>query len=178
MRTKRTPGTVSTRPSLEAASWNSLKRQAPTQPVVDLDRPTWQLTMTGVLTAEPCRVLHRLSKSVSVGAAELQTGILMWTSPGKVSFSFSISLDRVIRSLTSTSDSFLLTSITLILPLARPSRTLINSSSSFLTDSLVTSPSSAYSPILLGGLAHTGLPLTYTIGSWRMFNQIILLVLG
>merc|ERR1711988_1770072 len=162
MRTKRTPGTVSTRPSLEAASWNSLKRQAPTQPVVDLDRPTWQLTMTGVLTAEPCRVLHRLSKSVSVGAAELQTGILMWTSPGKVSFSFSITLDRVIRSLTSTSD-FLLTSITLILPsapLARPSRTLINSSSSFLTDSLVTSPSSAYSPILLGGLAHTGLPLT------------------
>merc|ERR1711988_714714 len=141
MRTKRTPGTVSTRPSLEAASWNSLKRQAPTQPVVDLDRPTWQLTMTGVLTAEPCRVLHRLSKSVSVGAAELQTGILMWTSPGKVSFSFSITLDRVIRSLTSTSDSFLLTSIT-----------------------------SAYSPILLGGLAHTGLPLTYTIGSWRMFN--------
>merc|ERR1711988_845004 len=167
MRTKRTPGTVSTRPSQEAASWNSLKRQAPTQPVVDLDRPTWQLTMTGVLTAEPCRVLHRLSKSVSVGAAELQTGILMWTSPGKVSFSFSITLDRVIRSLTSTSDPFLLTS-----------RTLINSSSSFLTDSLVTSPSSAYSPILLGGLAQTGLPLTYTIGSWRMFNQIILLVLG
>merc|ERR1712134_488 len=134
-RSRLTPGTVSTSPSQEAASWNSLKRQAATQPVVDLERPTWQLTMTGQLTAEPSRVLQRVSKSASVGAAELQTGILWWTRPG-------------------------------------------NSSSSFLTESRVTLPSSAYSPILLGGRAQMGLPFTYTIGSWRMLSQMILLVLG
>merc|ERR1719192_3165745 len=110
-RSRLTPGTVSTSPSWEAASWNSLKRQAATQPVVDLERPTWQLTMTGQLTAGP-------------------------------------------------------------------STTLMNSSSSFLTESRVTLPSSAYSPILLGGRAQMGLPFTYTSGSWRMLSQMILLVLG
>jgi hypothetical protein len=34
------PGTVSTRPSKEAEIWNSLNRQAMTQPVVALERPT------------------------------------------------------------------------------------------------------------------------------------------
>merc|ERR1719295_191126 len=180
-RSRLTPGTVSTSPSEEAASWNSLKRQAATHPVVDLERPTWQLTMTGQLTADPWRVLQTLSKSASVGAAELQTGILMWTSPGNFSLRPSMTWERVVSSLTSTSHSFLLTSTYLSLlsfPLARPSITLRNSSSSFLTLSRVTSPSSAYSPILLGGRAQMGLPFTYTIDSWRMLSQMILLVLG
>ena len=37
----------------------------------------------------------------------------------------------------------------------------------------VTFPSSAYSPILFGGLAQQGLPLTYTMGSCRIFSQIM-----
>merc|ERR1719483_1692245 len=74
-RSRLTPGTVSTRPSKEAEIWNSLKRQAATQPVVALERPTWSLMMTGVLMFEPIRVLTRMSKSPSRGAAELQTGI-------------------------------------------------------------------------------------------------------
>merc|ERR1719419_1560804 len=51
-----TPGTVSTRPSKDAEIWNSLKRQAITHPVVALDKPTWSLTITGVLMAVPMRV--------------------------------------------------------------------------------------------------------------------------
>merc|ERR1711887_269983 len=70
------PGTVSIRPSNEAEIWNSLKRQATTQPVVALERPTWSLTMTGVLIAVPTRVLTMMSKSDSRGEAELQTGTL------------------------------------------------------------------------------------------------------
>merc|ERR1719513_211087 len=57
------PGTVSIRPSNEAEIWNSLKRQATTHPVVALERPTWSLTMTGVLIAVPTRVLTMMSKS-------------------------------------------------------------------------------------------------------------------
>merc|ERR1712042_283435 len=71
------PGTVSIRPSNEAEIWNSLKRQAMTQPVVALERPTWSLTMTGVLMAVPTRVLTMMSKSDSRGDAELQN----WDSP-------------------------------------------------------------------------------------------------
>merc|ERR1712110_995575 len=79
-----TPGTVSTRPSKDAASWNSLKRQAAAQPVVERDRPTWQLTMTGVVMAVPSSAWERVSKSASRGAAELQTGMRLWVGPGKV----------------------------------------------------------------------------------------------
>merc|ERR1719318_374927 len=57
--------------------------------------------MTGVLMLVPIRVLTRMSKSVSRGAAELQTGILMWTSPGNFSFNPSMTLLRVTTSLTS-----------------------------------------------------------------------------
>merc|ERR1719239_1890404 len=46
-RSRLTPGTVSTRPSKEALIWNSLNRQAMTQPVVALESPTWSLTMIG-----------------------------------------------------------------------------------------------------------------------------------
>ena len=53
-----TPGTVSTRPSNEAEIWNSLKRQAMTQPVVALESPTWSLTMTGVLIAASGQSRH------------------------------------------------------------------------------------------------------------------------
>merc|ERR1719397_1273844 len=80
------PGTVSTRPSKEEVIWNSLKRQATTQPVVALERPTWSLMMTGVVMALPSRVWVMMSKSVSRGAAELQTGTLMCTRPGNFSF--------------------------------------------------------------------------------------------
>merc|ERR1719206_311682 len=111
-----TPGTVSTRPSNEAEIWNSLNRQAATQPVVALERPTWSLMITGVLMLVPIRVLTRMSKSVSRGAAELQTGILMWTSPGNLAFKPSITLLRVTSSLTSTSFSALLMSTNLSLP--------------------------------------------------------------
>merc|ERR1719362_2631037 len=76
-RSKLTPGTVSTRPSKEALIWNSLNRQAMTQPVVALESPTWSLTMTGVLMEVPTRVLQMMSKSASLGAAELQTGTLI-----------------------------------------------------------------------------------------------------
>merc|ERR1719370_2006991 len=55
-RSKLTPGTVSTRPSKEALIWNSLKRQAMTQPVVALESPTWSLTMMGVLIELPTKV--------------------------------------------------------------------------------------------------------------------------
>merc|ERR1719309_1430885 len=140
-----------------ADSWNSRNRQAETQPVVERLRPTWQLTMTGALTFVPKRALQSVSKSGSRGAALLQTGMRLWVRPGKVALRSSMTLERVVSSLTSTSDSFLLTSTTLILPppLARDSRTLRNSSSSALTEARVTPPSSAYSPILLGGLAQT-----------------------
>merc|ERR1719153_833448 len=79
------PGTVSTRPSKEAEIWNSLKIQAATQPVVARERPTWSLMITGQLMAVPTKVSTKVSKSVSVGEAELQVGILMWTNPEKVS---------------------------------------------------------------------------------------------
>ena len=39
--------------------------------------------MTGQLMVVPTRVWTRMSKSASVGEAELQTGILMWCRPGK-----------------------------------------------------------------------------------------------
>ena len=39
--------------------------------------------MTGQLMVVPTRVCTRMSKSASVGEAELQTGILMWCRPGK-----------------------------------------------------------------------------------------------
>merc|ERR1712106_470171 len=180
-RSRLTPGTVSTSPSKEAEIWNSLKRQAATQPVVALERPTWSLIMTGVLILDPTRVLTRMSKSDSRGAAELQTGILMWTSPGNLAFNPSMTLLRVTSSLTSTSFSALLMSTNLSLPpfsLARPSITLINSSSSAFAESRVTFPSSAYSPILFGGRAQMGSPLTYTFGSWRRLNQMIFPSLG
>merc|ERR1711945_53011 len=115
-RSRLTPGTVSTRPSKEALIWNSLKRQAMTQAVVALERPTWSLMMTGVLMLVPIRVLQMMSKSVSWGAAELQTGTLQWTSPGYFSFRPSITWLRLLSSLTSSSDSFLLMSTTLSLP--------------------------------------------------------------
>merc|ERR1719264_1129039 len=54
-RSKLTPGTVSTRPSTEALIWNSLNRQAMTQPVVALESPTWSLTMMGVLMEAPAK---------------------------------------------------------------------------------------------------------------------------
>merc|ERR1719184_676535 len=44
-RSRLTPGTVSTSPSKEALIWNSLNRQAMTQAVVALERPTWSLMM-------------------------------------------------------------------------------------------------------------------------------------
>merc|ERR1712012_905734 len=121
-RSRLTPGTVSTRPSKEALIWNSLKRQAMTQAVVALERPTWSLMMMGVL---------------------------MPTYFNLSAFSF-----------------------------MRPSTTLMNSGSSALRAAVVTAPSSAYSPILLGGLAQMGVPLTYTLGSCLMFNQMILPSLG
>merc|ERR550532_1042714 len=132
------------RPSYEAESWNSRKRQAHTHPVVDRDRPTWQLTITGQLTFVPKRAPHKVSKSGSNGAAELQTGMRLWVRPGTF--------------------SFLPTSTTLTLPPLSSAlffKTFTNSSSSPFTDapSRVTLPSSAYSPILPGGLAQTGLPL-------------------
>merc|ERR1719225_2506452 len=161
-RSRLTPGTVSTSPSNEAEIWNSLKRQAITQAVVALERPTWSETMMGVLMEVPRRVLQMMSKSVSLGAAELHTGILQWTRPGYFSFRPSIAWLRLFSSFTSTSDFFLLMSTTSSFPplaLFLPSTTLRNSTSCALTMSLVMLPSSAYSPILLGGLAHTGCPL-------------------
>merc|ERR550532_3223295 len=124
------------RPSYEAESWNSRKRQAHTHPVVDRDRPTWQLTITGQLTFVPKRAPHKVSKSGSNGAAELQTGMRLCVRPGNFSLRPSITSWRLITSSTLTSDS----------------------SSSAFTDapSRVTLPSSAYSPILPGGLAQTG----------------------
>merc|ERR1739848_608572 len=130
-----------------------------TQPVVALESPTWSLTMMGVLMEVPTRVLQMMSKSASLGAAELQTGTLMCTSPGKSAFRPSMVSERVFRSLTSTSFSSLLM--------------VRNSSLSALTESLVTFPSSAYSPILLGGLAQMGSPLTYTLGSCLRFSQMM-----
>merc|ERR1719403_584955 len=73
-RSRFTPGTVSTRPSKDALIWNSLKRQAITLSVVALERPTWSVTMTGVLMEVPTKVLQMMSKSVSRGEAELHTG--------------------------------------------------------------------------------------------------------
>merc|ERR1712061_233113 len=58
------------RPSKEALIWNSLNRQAMTQPVVALERPTWSLTMMGVLMEVPTRVLQMMSKSASLGVAD------------------------------------------------------------------------------------------------------------
>merc|ERR550532_956788 len=164
------------RPSYEAESWNSRKRQAHTHPVVDRDRPTWQLTITGQLTFVPKRAPHKVSKSGSNGAAELQTGMRLWVRPGNFSLRPSITSWRVTISLTSISLSFFATSITLILPPAPAAlfaSSAANSTSSALTLARVTLPSSAYSPILFGGLAQTGLPLTYTIASCLMLSQII-----
>merc|ERR1719195_1197268 len=171
-----TPGTVSTRPSKLAEIWNSLKRQLMTQPVVARDSPTWSLTMTGVLMVVPTRVLHRMSQSVSRGEAELQTGTRQWISPGNFSFICSTTWLRLFSSLTSTSDSFLLTSTILSLPplvLFLPSHSPRKAFSCSLMMSLVTPPSSAYSPILLAGRAQIGVPLTYTVGSWRRLNQMM-----
>merc|ERR1719435_708593 len=170
------PGTVSIRPSNEAEIWNSLKRQAMTEPVVALERPTWSLTMTGVLMLVPTRVLQMMSKSDSRGEAELQMGTLMCWRPGKSAFRPSMTSDRVFRSLTSTSFSSLLMVTYFSLPpfsLTRPSMTFWNSTSSALTRSLVTAPSSAYSPILLGGRAQMGSPLTYTLGSCLRLSQMM-----
>merc|ERR1719356_935380 len=158
-----TPGTVSTRPSKLAEIWNSLNRQAATQPVVARERPTWSLTMTGVLMVVPTRVLQMMSKSVSKGEAELQTGTLQWISPGNFSFRPSMTWLRLLSSLTSISDSFLLTSTTLSFPpptLFLPSHSPRKAVSWALMMSLVMLPSSAYSPILLAGRAQMGLPLT------------------
>merc|ERR1719216_64619 len=102
-RVRSIPGTVSMRPSKEAEIWNSLYRQAATQPVVALERPTWSLTMMGVLMAVPTRVLTMMSKSVSRGAPELQTGTLQWTRPGYFSFSPSMVALRVLMLFTSIS---------------------------------------------------------------------------
>merc|ERR550532_2800326 len=162
------------RPSYEAESWNSRKRQAHTHPVVDRDRPTWQLTITGQLTFVPNRAPHKVSKSGSNGDAELQTGMRLWVRPGNFSLRPSITSWRLITSSSLTSDSFLLTSTTLTLPPPSSAlffKTFTNSSSSAFTDARVTLPSSAYSPILPGGLAQTGFPLTYTMASCLMFNQ-------
>ena len=92
--------------------------------------------MTGVLTLVPERALQMVSKSGSRGAAELQTGMRLWVSPGYFSFNDSMTLLRVMSSLTSISLSFLDTSTTLSLPsaLALPSITLMNSSSSDFTE--------------------------------------------
>merc|ERR1719195_493471 len=170
------PGTVSMRPSYKAEIWNSLKRQAMTQAVVARDSPTWSLTMMGVLMLVPARVWIMMSKSVSSGAAELQTGTRQWTSPGNFSLSPSTTWLRLLSSFTSTSDCFLLMSTTFSLPsfmLFLASTSPRNFFSWSLMMSLVTAPSSAYSPILLGGLMHTGSPLTYTSGSCLMLNQMI-----
>merc|ERR1719189_601264 len=158
----------------------ALERQAMTQPVVALERPTWSLMMTGVLMLEPTRAWQMISKSTSFGAAELQTGTLTNSSPGKSALASLIAVSSVFSSFTSTSFSFLLMSITFSFPLSLdlPSRTLWNSGSSLASMSAVTAPSSAYSPILFGGLAHTGSPLTYTSGSCLTLNQRIFPSLG
>ena len=91
-----------------------------------------------------------MSKSASEGAAELQVGILIWTSPGNSSFNWSTTLLRVVISVTCISDSFLLTSTTFSLPplsAMRDSQTFKNSASSLSRSAPFTSPSSAYSPI-------------------------------
>merc|ERR1740128_28639 len=175
-RSRLTPGTVWTRPSKEALIWKSLNRQAMTEPVTALERPTWSLTITGVLMLVPTRVLQMMSKSDSRGAAELQMGTLQWTRPGKLSLAHSMACDRDFRSFTSTSASFFSMVTYFSLPpfsLACPSTTLANSSSSALMRSLVTAPSSAYSPILLGGRAQMGWPLTYTSGSCLRLSQMM-----
>merc|ERR1740128_966135 len=161
-RSRLTPGTVWTRPSKEALIWKPLNRQAMTEPVTALERPTWSLTITGVLMLVPTRVL--------------QMGTLQWTRPGKLSLAHSMACDRDFRSFTSTSASFFSMVTYFSLPpfsLARPSTTLANSSSSALMRSLVTAPSSAYSPILLGGRAQMGWPLTYTSGSCLRLSQMM-----
>merc|ERR1711928_183428 len=68
-----------------------------------------------------------LSKSVSRGEAEMQTGTRQGTRPGKSSFAFSIASERVVSSLTSTSFSSLLMVTYFSLPpfsFTRPSTTL------------------------------------------------------
>merc|ERR1719333_198228 len=154
---------------------------AVTQPVVALERPTWSLTMMGVLMAVPTRVLTMMSKSVLRGAPELQTGTLQWTSPGYFSFSPSMVALRVLMLFTSISLAFLLMSTYFSLPplaSARSLHVLMKLTSCSLMLSLVTLPSSAYSPILLGGLAQRGSPLTYTVGSCLRLNQMIFPSLG
>merc|ERR1712223_715996 len=152
------------------------KRQAATEPVVDRDNPTWQLTITGQLTLDPTNVAQRASKSLSKGLAELQIGIRTWFKPGNFSLTPAITSVKLMISFASISLSFLETSTTLSFP---PSSSAFffnirwNSASSFSTDSRVTSPNSAYSPILFGGLAQTGFPLTYKIGSCLMLSQIM-----
>ncbi len=59
--------------------------------------------MTGALTLVPRSALTRVSKSDSSGAAELQTGILLWVRPGYFFLTSSMTSCRVISSLTSTS---------------------------------------------------------------------------
>ena len=56
---------------------------------------TWSLMMTGQLMVVPTRVCTRMSKSASVGEAELHTGILMWCRPGK-SFKQGVVIEIVI----------------------------------------------------------------------------------
>merc|ERR1719369_680724 len=113
----------------------------------------------------PTRVSQMMSKSASLGAAELQTGTLMWSSPGYSALSPSMASERLTSSLTSTSSSFLLMSTYLSLPpfsLTLPSTTFLNSTS----------------PILWGGRAQMGTPLTYTLGSCLRLSQMILPSLG
>lgn len=98
---------------------------------------TWQLTITGQLTFVPKRAPHKVSKSGSNGAAELQTGMRLWVRPGNFSLRPSITSWRLITSSTLTSDSFLLTSVTLTMPPASSAlffKTFTNSSSSAFTD--------------------------------------------
>ena len=113
--------------------------------------------MTGVLTLVPQSALQMVSKSGSRGAAELQTGMRLWVSPGYFSFNDSMTLLRVMSSLTSISLSFLLTSTTLSLPsapFALPSITLINSSSSDLTDAPFRYKHNYYTPFIGGVITY------------------------
>merc|ERR1719180_573404 len=111
----------------------------------------------GVLMELPTMAAVIVSKSTSLGEAELQMGTLMCTRPGNFSSRAAIDSWSVTMVFTSISFSCLLTSRTLtLLSLAFiwPSHTLTNSASSSSSCLLVTFPNSAYSPILFGGLAH------------------------
>ena len=55
--------------------WSVIKTTS--VPIQSPSALTWSLTMMGVLTAVPTRLAVMMSKSASVGAAELQTGTLV-----------------------------------------------------------------------------------------------------